>query len=271
MIAKLGKVFQSKYYDLVWLIIFYLILVFVGIGSWPFVDGAKFDLFSFIVWLSVILGSAIGAFGVLSFANRLGWIGSIIAIIGSLLDAFNNLVMGLLANTIYSISVILICILGLVTYSKNKKEKIQVGKMQKSNFIISIVLGVLGVLILVVPLKPTGTGLIPLGIELLPVDVFTQTASVAFWLGCGFILCFIAFIFKIVGLYLVISGRSISWPIYIVVNALNISYFAIFFYILGTSTYLIYMIFCIMLLLNSVKGTVVWKLAESEPLEIEPV
>ncbi|MDR2842147.1 MAG: nicotinamide mononucleotide transporter family protein [Spirochaetaceae bacterium] len=218
------KIFSGKLWDVCWLIAG---IALVALSAYLGFDGLN------TVFFTSSIGGVVGMIVVQLFANKHGKAGSAIGVAGACLDTFNYKSFGVLANVLIGIYCGILYIIGFFTLDK----EITVTKATGKNLIISIILSIAGVAIIL----KFGRGF------------FGE--DVAYWI---FLLSIPAFLFQIIGQYLMIEGKAFCWIFWILANVANMTIQA-YLYLSGTETMaLVYFAMTFMYTLNAIKAMVLW-------------
>ncbi|MDR2799290.1 MAG: nicotinamide mononucleotide transporter family protein [Bifidobacteriaceae bacterium] len=222
--------FSSRIWDRVWLVSGILAII---ISSY-----FTFEEFNLLFFTSFI-GSILGLIIVQAMANLKGKFGSGLGVIGACFDGFNNFSYGIMAQALLAVYAGATYIIGFFTLNK----KIKVSSANMNNVLISASVGVLGIIIIYF----FGQGLLPL-----------ETPDSIFYITV------LSFILQVVGQYLMISGKALSWYFWILANILNIVVYSALFFLNLEPQAIFYLIMTVMYLLNSIKATFIWVFGDKE-------
>ncbi|MDR3127855.1 MAG: nicotinamide mononucleotide transporter family protein [Bifidobacteriaceae bacterium] len=225
------KLFTSRIWDYLWLYIGIILILFFSI-----IDFTTWN----VLWFTSTIGSVLGLVIVQAMANLKGKFGSALGVLGAVLDGFNNYNYGIMAQVLLVIYTGFTYIVGFFTLQK----RIKVSQTNISNLIVSLTVGLIGIMILYF----FGTGLLPANT---PIYVFAITV--------------LSFIIQVVAQYLMIKGKSLSWFLWTAANILNIFVYGELYFLKLEPMAIFYLIMTIMYLLNSIKAIFVWY-SESEKL-----
>ncbi|MDR3304862.1 MAG: nicotinamide mononucleotide transporter family protein [Clostridiales Family XIII bacterium] len=218
------KLFKSKQWDIIWLIVGYVLVVVGAIHDWS----GSFQL----IWLTSLIGGFLGLTIVLSFANQKGKLGSGLGVIGACFDSYNYYNFGLLGNVFVGVYCAILYAKGFFTLGKELK----VTKFTRLNLLVSVILAVCGAVVLYF----FANTILPEGA---PVWVLA--------------LNIIVFVVQVVSQYLMVEGKAVSWIGWILANFINIALNGYMVYT-GQPGALIYLAMTVMYQLNSFKAAFLW-------------
>lgn len=208
-----------------------LILTFNITNALSAGDNAK--LTNPFLWTSFV-NCILGPTGVLLFAGRSALLGSIVAIIGCVLDFANYLNFGIMGNMLFAIYCFIFYVITPIIHGKT----IKVSKTNRANLYISIGLGLACMPILFI-----------FGTKML------EHAGVPAW---TFPLTCCCFTLQTIAMYLMIVGKRLNWYFWLIINGLNIVVQSAVV-LSGNANAVFYIVITLFYTLGCLKGLQEWK------------
>ena len=225
MKSTLYKILKSKTWDIIWLIVGIVLVLWSAYYSY---EGSVN-----LLLVTSCVGGILGLVIVNLFANQKGKIASALGVVGAGFDTFNNYKFGLLGNVFVGVYCGILYLKGYFTLDK----EIEVTKVTRSNLYISVIISLVGAIVLYFY---SGT-ILP---ENAPLWVIVLNIAV--------------FLVQVISQYLMVEGKAVSWLGWILANFINIILQVYIIFQVNEPAAMIYLAMTIMYQLNSFKAAILW-------------